>query len=189
MSIAFQLQTVLAMSVCGALMGMGYDTYHVFTGKGRLPAWVTFFLDILFWVGSMGVVFWVLVRVNDGIVRLPIFIGMLLGAWMYFVIGSKKYVQFLHAVIKFIRWLYRTIVAIINTLIVRPVLLLYKLVFMLVTFLLTIVTTIFGYGWKIIRTLTSPFARWGQQLGKNIFGKWAGFRSHWKKWLFGKKQK
>jgi spore cortex biosynthesis protein YabQ len=188
-SIAVQLQTVLAMSVCGALMGMGYDTYHVFTGKGRLPAWVTFFLDILFWVGSMGVVFWVLVRVNDGIVRLPIFIGMLLGAWVYFVIGSKKYVQFLHAVIKFIRWLYRTIVAIINTLIVRPVLLLYKLVFMLVTFLLTIVTTIFGYGWKIIRTLTSPFARWGQQLGKNIFGKWAGFRSHWKKWLFGKKQK
>ncbi|USG65918.1 spore cortex biosynthesis protein YabQ [Brevibacillus ruminantium] len=189
MSIAVQFQTVLAMTACGAILGMGFDTYHVFSRKGKIPVWLSFFLDILFWVGSMALVFWILIQVNDGIVRFPIFLGMLFGAWVYFVIGSKKYIQFLNAVIKFLRWLYRTIVLLIYTLIVRPVLLLYKLIFMVVTFLMTIIMTIFGYVWKLIRFLSSPFARWGQHLGKGIYRKWAGFWGSFKKWLFSGKKK
>lgn len=190
MSISVQFQTVMAMTACGALLGMGFDTYHVLTRRGRIPSWLAFILDILFWVGSMGLVFWILIRVNDGIVRFPIFLGMLFGAWVYFVIGSKKYVQFLHAVIKFLRWLYRTIVRLINILIIRPVLFLYQLIVMLVTFLAGIVMTILGFFWKMIRWISSPFARWGQHLGKRIYKSWAGIWGSWKKWLFsGKKQK
>jgi spore cortex biosynthesis protein YabQ len=187
-SIAVQLQTVLVMSVCGALMGMGYDTYHVFKGKSRFPPWLLFLLDVAFWLCSMAVVFVVLVRVNDGVVRLPIFLGMLLGAWVYFLIGSKKYIQFLLAVIKFCKWLYRTVLLLIDTLIVRPVLFVYRLVWTLLTFLFSGLMTILTFLWKVVRFLSSPFARWGQNMGKRIHRKGKGIWTNWKNWLHSKKK-
>lgn len=188
MSIAVQFQTVLVMSACGALMGMGYDTYHVFTGRSRLPTWLLFVFDVLFWLGSMGLVFFILVKVNDGIVRFPIFIGMLFGAWVYFVIGSKKYIQFLRAVIKFCKWLYRTILRVIDLLVIRPILFVYRLVFMLLAFLYAAVMTVFGFGWKLARFAASPFARWGRHLGKKMYRKSTGFWTNWKNWFHSKKK-
>lgn len=188
MSISVQLQTILAMSACGALMGMGFDTYHVFKGKGRFPPWLVFLLDVLFWVGSMALVFFLLVRVNEGVVRFPIFLGMFFGAWGYFLIGSKKYIQFLMTVIKFCQWLYRTVVNLIDMLIVRPVLFLYRLVWMLLAFLFSVLMTILGFFWRIVKFLTSPFARWGQNMGKRIHYKGKGIWTNWKNWLHSKKK-
>jgi spore cortex biosynthesis protein YabQ len=187
-SITVQLQTVLFMSVCGALMAMGFDTYHVFKGKGRFPPWLVFLLDVLFWIGSMALVFFILVQVNDGVVRFPIFLGMLFGSWIYFLVGSKKYIQFLLAVIKFCQWLYRTVLMLIDTLIVRPILFLYRLVWMLVTFLFSVLMTILTFFWKIVKFLSSPFTRWGQQMGKRIRHRGKGIWTNWKNWLHSKKK-
>jgi hypothetical protein len=133
-------------------------------------------------------VFVVLVRVNDGIVRLPIFLGMLLGAWIYFLTGRKKYIQFLLAVIKFCKWFYQTMLLLINTLFVRPILFLFRLVWMILAFLFSGLMTILTSLWKVMRFLVSPFAKWGHQLGKRIQRKGKGIWSHWKKWLHSKKK-
>ncbi|GED72026.1 hypothetical protein BRE01_57280 [Brevibacillus reuszeri] len=189
MSITIQLQTVLAMSTCGALMGIGFDTYHVFKGKSRLPLWLVFIFDILFWVGSMGAVFYILLKVNDGVIRFPIFFGMIFGAWLYFLIGSKKYIHFLHRVIKFCQWLYRTIIQIIDTLVVRPVLFLYRVILMLLAFLYSVLLAITGFLWKVTRFVISPFAKWGQVLGKKMFGKTTGIWTNWKNWFHSKRKR
>lgn len=188
MSIAVQLQTILAMSLCGAVMGMGYDTYHVFRGKGRFPPWLVFLFDVMFWVASMGLVFVILVQVNDGIVRVPIFIGMLLGAWIYFILGSKSYIQFLLTVIKFSNWLYQTILMVLDTVIVRPILFLYRLVWMLLMFLFSIFMTIANFLSKLLRILTAPFARWIRNMGKRIQGAGKGIWTNLKKWLHLKRK-
>jgi spore cortex biosynthesis protein YabQ len=187
-SIAVQLQTVAFMSLCGVLMGIGFDTYHVFKGKGRFPPWLVFIFDLLFWLLSIGLVFFVLIRVNDGIVRFPIFIGIFAGAWFYFLVGSKKYIQFLLGVIKFCKWLYKTVLMIIEMFIVRPVFFLYKLVWMLLAFLFSIVTTILAFLWKVVRFLASPFGRWSHHLGKRIHSKGKGFWTSVKKWVQAKKK-
>lgn len=189
MSIHVQLQTVLAMSACGALMGMGFDTYHVLKGKSRFPPWLVFLLDVLFWIGSMALVFFILIRVNDGVVRFPIFLGMLLGAWGYFAIGSKKYIQFLLAVIKFCQWLYRTGLMLIDTLIVRPILFLYRLVWMLLTFLFSILITIGSFLWRTIRFFTSPVTRWSRNMVKRICRQGTGIWTACKNWLHARKKK
>lgn len=188
MSIGIQLQTVLAMSTCGVLMGIGFDTYHVFKAKSKLPLWMVFFLDLLFWVGSMGLVFWILVKVNDGIIRFPIFFGMIFGAWVYFVVGSKMYIQFLHRMIKFCQWLYRTILLIIDTLVVRPVLFIYQVIWMVLAFLYSVLLAIAGFVWKVTRFVTSPFARWGQHLRKKMYTRTTGFWTNWKNWFHSKKK-
>jgi spore cortex biosynthesis protein YabQ len=187
-SIATQFQTLLSMSFCGLLMGMGYDTYQVLKGKGRFPPWLVFLFDLLFWMASVLFVFWVLVHVNDGVVRFPIIIGMFGGAWLYFLLGSKRYVQFLHTMIKFCQWLYRTLLMIIDTVIVRPVLFIYRLILMLLEFLLSIVMSILLFVWKIVRILISPAQKWGQHAGRKIHQRGKGFWSDVKKWLRSRKK-
>ncbi|NGQ96469.1 spore cortex biosynthesis protein YabQ [Brevibacillus sp. SYP-B805] len=188
MSIGTQFQTLLSMSACGLLMGMGYDTYQVFKGKGRFPLWLVFFLDLLFWIASALFVFGVLVRVNDGVVRFPIFFGLFGGAWLYFVIGSRRYVQFLHTVIKFCQWLYRTIVMIIDTVLVRPVLFLYRLILMLLELVLSVVTAVLLFFWKIVRILIAPAQKWGHNVGRKMHQQGKGFWADVKKWIRSRKK-
>ena len=189
MSISVQLQTVLAMFTCGALMGMGFDTYHVFKGRANMPAWMVFLFDLLFWVGSMGVVFWILVKVNDGTIRFPVFLGMIIGAWLYFLLGSKKYIHFLHRMIKFSQWLYSTTLLVLDTLFVRPVRFLYRVILMLLMFVWSALLAVFGFIWKVMRFVTSPFARWSQHFGKKIAGKTTGFWERGKKWFHTRKKR
>lgn len=183
MSIGVQIQTVLSMSVCGLLMGMGYDTYQVFRGRGRFPAWLVFLLDVLFWLVSVGFVFWILAYVNNGVVRFPIFIGLFGGAWLYFLLGSKQYVQFLQAAIRFTQWLFRTVMLIIDTLIVRPILFIYRLIGMLISFLITIILGIFQFCWRILQIPIAPVQKWGHNVGRKIHRRGKGFWADVKKWI------
>lgn len=189
MSIGVQLQTFASMALCGCIMGIGFDTYQYFRTKGRFSRWLTFILDLLFWFSSIGVVFYVLVVVNQGIVRFPIFIGILIGAWGYFVLGSKTYIQFLITVIKFVKWIYQTILTILDILLIRPILFLYRIIFMIVTFILSILTTIGSYIWRVTLFISSPFAKWSQSLGKRFHQYGRGIWQQTKNWINNKRKK
>ncbi|MGD8192530.1 spore cortex biosynthesis protein YabQ [Brevibacillus ginsengisoli] len=189
MSIAVQLQTIASMSLCGCLMGIGFDTYQYFREKGRFPKWLTFVFDLLFWFASIAVVFYVLVEVNQGIVRFPIFFGILIGAWVYFVLGSKTYIQFLITVIKFAQWLYKTILTIIQALVIRPIMFLYRIIFMILAFILSILMTIGRFIWKIILWISSPFTKWGQSLGKSFHRQGKGIWHRIKNWITSRRKK
>jgi len=169
-------------------MGIGFDTYHVFKRKIRFPMWVVFFVDLLFWLGSIALVFYVLIEVNNGVVRYPIFIGMLVGAWMYFVLGSKYYIQLLETMIKFSIWLFYTIVTTIDILIVKPIRFIFQLIWMIAIFIFSLLMSILQFLWKIVLFLTSPFARWGRNVEKSIRTKAEGFWEKCKKWINRKKQ-
>jgi len=170
-------------------MGMGFDTYQVFRGKARFPAWLVFFTDLAFWLASVVGIFWVLVRVNDGVVRFPIFIGMLAGAWLYFWAGSKHYIRFLLAVIRFCKWLYRTILLMIDTCIVRPILFLYRMILTLVGFLLSLIFMVLQFVWRILSWPFRPLLRWGHQLGKKTQRKGKGIWQQMANWLRSRTKK
>ncbi|WP_232699029.1 spore cortex biosynthesis protein YabQ [Brevibacillus daliensis] len=183
MSIHIQLQTMAFMALCGVLMGMGFDTYHVFKNKGRFPLWVVFILDILFWLTSIGVVFYVLVVVNGGIVRFPIYFGLIIGAWIYFLLVSKTYIQFLLAVIKWAIRIMNFSVKVIDMLLVRPLELIFRFFWISLVFLFSFVVKFLVVLWKIITFPMSPFVRWGRKLWKRIEPKIAGLKGIVKKWI------
>ncbi|UFJ40550.1 spore cortex biosynthesis protein YabQ [Brevibacillus humidisoli] len=189
MSISVQLQTIAIMSACGVLMGIGFDTYQLFRRKRRVPAWLVFLLDLCFWLTSVLLVFAVLREINDGIVRWPIFIGMLGGAWLYFTLGSKMYTQLLLAVIKCIRWLYRTVLTIMDILIVQPILFFYKLISILLGFVFSVLLAIGSFLWKIVLFVTNPFAKWSQHIGKGLGRTGAGVWARMKNWLLPRKKR
>lgn len=188
MSIAVQLETIAAMSACGALMGMGYDTYQLFRQKRRVPTWLVFLLDLGFWLTSAFLIFSVLQKLNDGIVRWPMFLAMLGGAWVYFVLVRKMYTALLLTVIRFIQWLYYTILTVMNILLVKPILLIYRLIALLVGFLLLLLRGIGSFLWRLILFVTNPFAKWGRQMGKGFGRAGAGVWAQMKKWWLRKKQ-
>lgn len=188
MSIGVQFQTLFSMAVCGLLMGMGYDTYQVFRQKGRFPAWLVFLLDVAFWLVSVWFVFWILAYVNNGVVRFPIFLGLFGGAWLYFLLGSKMYIRFLQAAIRFCQWLYRTVLLIFDTLIVRPVLFVYRVIGMLLAFVLQIVMTILQFIWKIVQIPIAPVRKWGHNVSRKIHHRGKGFWTNVKNWLRSRKK-
>ncbi|MFM1655459.1 spore cortex biosynthesis protein YabQ [Brevibacillus sp. B_LB10_24] len=189
MSLTVQFQTIAFMSLCGVLMGIGFDTYQVFKGKGRIPRWLIFLLDLSFWLCSIWLVFFVLVRVNDGVVRLPIFLGILAGAYVYFVLVSKKYIQLLLIVIKFCKWCYRTTLLLFHVLIISPVRFIVRLIWILLTFIFSILLAIGNFLWRIIRFLTAPFVNWGRKIGKGFSRTKTGFWNRMKNWFKPKPKK
>jgi len=188
-SITVQLQTIAAMSACGALMGMGFDTYQLFRRKRRVPAWLVFLLDLGFWLTSAFLVFAALQQLNDGIVRWPLFLAMLAGAWVYFVLGRKMYTALLIAVIRFIKWLYHTILTVINVLLVQPILFCYRLIAALVGFLLSLLLGMGTISWKIVLFVANPFAKWGRHIGKGFGRAGAGARTRIENWWLRRKKR
>lgn len=164
-------------------MGTGFDTYQVFRGKISIPRWLIFLCDLGFWITSAGMVFIVLVKVNDGIVRFPIYLSMVVGAWLYFVLGSKYYIQLLLAVIKFSQWLYHLVLQLLDIFLVKPIRFFIRTIMVILGFSLTIVLTILRTLWKIVRFLLHPlFVIWRKMAKRlNIF-----LRKFWlllKKWI------
>lgn len=149
-------------------MGTGFDTYQVFRGKISIPRWLIFLCDLAFWIASAGMVFIVLVKVNDGIVRFPVYLGVIVGAWLYFVVGSKYYIQFLLAVIRFSQWLYRLILRIVDIFLIMPIRFIYRLIVVILGFILTIVLTILRIVWKIVLFLLHPFIVIWRKMAKRL---------------------
>lgn len=183
MSISVQLQTIGFMLACGCLMGMGFDTYHVFKNRGRFPRWIVFLLDVLFWLTSIYLVFYVLIKINDGIVRFPVFLGLLAGAWLYFLLGSKNYIQFLQAVIQFSIRLYRLLVRILDLLLVGPIRFLFRIVWMILTSLFSLLIALGRMVWRAVLLLSMPAARLGRRAGRTFRTRTAGIWNITKKWL------
>lgn len=168
-------------------MGMGFDSYQVFRGKIGFPRWLIFLCDLFFWLASVGMVFIVLVKVNDGIVRFPVYLAVIVGAWLYFLLGSKYYVQLLLAMIKFSQWLYRVVMRILDLLIVKPIGFVYRVIAMIIGFLFSIILMISRTIWKIVLFLLHPLLVVLRKMAKSmaIFsGKnWIRLKQRIRKWI------
>lgn len=79
-----QMCSFAATIVIGVAAGFCYDYYRVVRGVFRLKKAGTFLGDILFWLITTAVVFLMLLQGNWGEVRLYVFIGLGLGALIYF---------------------------------------------------------------------------------------------------------
>jgi len=75
----------------GFLAGILFDVYRVFRGLWRPKKLGTFIGDILFWFVMTVIVFILLLVGNWGEIRIYVFIGIALGAYLYVRFFSKKW--------------------------------------------------------------------------------------------------
>ncbi|MGM7703726.1 spore cortex biosynthesis protein YabQ [Pseudalkalibacillus sp. Hm43] len=127
MSLNVQLYTILAMVGSGIWIGAALDTYHRFQPRDRKWNWLRFINDIVFWILQALLIFYVLLQVNHGEVRIIIFLALLCGFAGYQSLLQKAYRKLLEFIIKVVIGIARMIRNIISALLIQPVKVILKL--------------------------------------------------------------
>ncbi|WP_146809829.1 MULTISPECIES: spore cortex biosynthesis protein YabQ [Aneurinibacillus] len=192
MTLTGQAATMLSMLLCGWTMGMLYDTYRTMERRCRLPVWLVWISDFLFWISCTFLVFGTLLRVNEGVVRIYIFLGLGMGIILYFLLFQRMYLRILNKLITFSLWLYRVTIKTAYYLLVVPLLWLYRALITVVLFLFSVLLTIGKW-------LFRPFLLLGSKTGNWIWTRYLQkptqkikrmFRKKWQTltgWIKGKK--
>lgn len=135
MTLTTQFYTMLAMTGMGAWLGASLDTYRLFVRRAKTARWLLFIHDILFWIVQGLLFFYVLLNVNEGELRIYIFLAVLLGIATYQSLFKRMYIKMLKLAIHLAVSLYQFAKKLIQHMLFRPVVLLFKLLIGLITFI------------------------------------------------------
>lgn len=141
------------MLLSGLGMGAVFDGYRVLSLELKFPRWWLPFLDLGYWIASALIVFRVLYASNNGEVRVYVFLGLLAGVTAYYFLFSKMVSAIVRWTIQAVRFLIRAVLKTLDWTIVKPLILLYKLVKVIFSF--GTVITIFLF--KLVIQLLRPF--------------------------------
>lgn len=165
-----QWLTMAVMLLSGLGMGTVFDGYRVVTNELKFPRWWLPVLDVIYWMAAALVVFRVLYASNNGEVRAYVFIGLAIGIVIYYFLFSRMVIAAVKWLIGAVRKLISFVLRCLDILIVKPLLLLYKMVLVifafgsaLTIFILKIVIQLVRPFWKLfvwmVRPVTRPLGR------------------------------
>ncbi len=191
MTLNIQLMTMGSMILGGIYLGMAFDTYR------RLLVWqnhpvVKFFSDLLFSLVQTAILFYILYKVNDGQLRIYVFLACLLGFSMYVVLLKRGYIWLLNKLIHLIASIIRGVFALINLVLINPILILinfiYRCLFMIVKGLVIVLNYIlFRPLKKVILFCYSLIPTKWQNSGSQMKKKYSiiknNFIFRWKQWI------
>ncbi|MDF0727823.1 spore cortex biosynthesis protein YabQ [Cytobacillus sp. S13-E01] len=131
MSLTTQFYTMIAMIGMGSWLGAALDTYGRFLKRPKRAQWFVFINDILFWVLQGLIIFYTLLSVNEGELRVYVFLALLCGYAAYQSLFRTGYLRLLDVLISGVISTYRFIAKTIYLLIVRPLQLLIQFLIVL----------------------------------------------------------
>ncbi|WP_067729681.1 spore cortex biosynthesis protein YabQ [Oceanobacillus damuensis] len=162
MTLSVQFLTLIAMVSSGFYLGIIQETFRRFTPYWKNNIFLTYFLEISFWITQTAIIFYVLYRVNAGELRLYIFLACLLGFSIYQVFAKAIYRRILERFITILAAIYRFFRSLINGVIITPITWTIGLVIRLVLSLITLLITIV---FSVLKGLFTP-VKW---IGKGIY--------------------
>lgn len=168
MSLNVQFVTLWMMAGSGAFLGMLFDVYRVLAGQFRPPRWLVPVLDVVYWMAGTVFVFRALLYSNYGQVRFYVFIGLIFGVWIYFALASRFTTKIVLFAIRIVKWTIRFIRRTIELVIVKPIVLAYKLIVVLLGFLSAL--SIFLL--KVVLQLLYPFLLLGRAIARPLIKRW-----------------
>ncbi|WP_408008885.1 spore cortex biosynthesis protein YabQ [Pseudalkalibacillus sp. A8] len=121
MSLNVQLYTILAMVGSGIWIGAALDTYQRFQTRNKRWNWLRFINDIIFWFLQALIIFYILLQVNQGEVRVIIFLALLCGFACYRSLLQSAYKKLLENIISVVVWIGKMIKNIFYTFFIHPV--------------------------------------------------------------------
>ncbi|MFF2484457.1 spore cortex biosynthesis protein YabQ [Paenibacillus sp. NPDC058071] len=166
MTLSMQWLTMGMMLLSGIGMGVVFDGYRVVSNELRFPKWWLPVLDMVYWLASALIIFRVLYASNNGEVRAYVFLGLVIGVASYYWLFSKAVIAIVKWLIIAIRACVRFLLKCIDMLIIKPVLLLYKLVRVIIgfgsaltIFLLKVVIQLIRPFWLLLAFVTRPLVK------------------------------
>nr|WP_243832530.1 spore cortex biosynthesis protein YabQ [Orenia marismortui] len=101
------------MIIIGLIIGVFFDFYRVLRGNLNLKRIITDIFDLLFCLFTMLIIFLTLIYSNDGLIRIYIFLGVILGQIIYYYFLSNFIILFFSKVLVLIYSCYNKIKGII----------------------------------------------------------------------------
>src|SRR5699024_4275880 len=132
MTLHVQFLTMTSMIAGGFYLGIVLDTFRRLTNNWNKGKFLTYAMEIGFWLCQMFILFYILFRVNSGELRFYVFIACLLGFSMYKAIAATLYLKFLEQVIRFVQVIFYYTSKVIQTLIISPIRWILQIVFLIV---------------------------------------------------------
>jgi spore cortex biosynthesis protein YabQ len=157
MSLTVQFLTTLAMIGMGIEVGAAFDTYKRFIKKQK--ALILFINDFLFWVCQGLLIFFALLNVNEGELRVIIFVELLCGYAMYQSLFRSPYLYLLEKLIRIGLATYRFLRKLITALLIKPFIWLLQLTLALCMMIAKVLYTILLSIWKFIYAIISWIAK------------------------------
>ncbi|HHU20161.1 MAG TPA: spore cortex biosynthesis protein YabQ [Bacilli bacterium] len=145
MTIEIQFASFFSMIVTGFYLGCMFDTNERIARaiKGHLI--FNFICQFVFWLIQSMLIFYGLVRVNGGQVRLYFLIAIIFGYWLYFFLFRKIYQLILEKIIQLIRALFLTFLKIINLFLIKPVKFVFQAFLTVVNLVIMVVMKLFSF--------------------------------------------
>jgi spore cortex biosynthesis protein YabQ len=160
MSLTTQFYTMLAMVGIGGWIGVALDTYGRFLKRPLRARWVVFINDFMFWVVQGLILFYLLLLVNEGELRIYIFLAVLCGYAAYQSLLKRVYLRILERLIQTSLSVYRLLIKVGQVLIVRPVVGLVHLLIMIlvgvVRILWGLIKWVFQFLYSLVKILLVP---------------------------------
>src|SRR3954462_2772160 len=110
MSLTTQFYTMLAMVGIGGWIGVALDTYGRFLKRPLRARWVVFINDFMFWIVQGLILFYLLLLVNEGELRIYIFLAVLCGYAAYQSLLKWIYLRILERLIQTSLSIYRLLI-------------------------------------------------------------------------------
>ncbi|WP_202081458.1 spore cortex biosynthesis protein YabQ [Caldalkalibacillus salinus] len=180
MSLTIQALTMLHMVGAGLYLGASHDTYARLRLKKN--QWLTFVQDFLFWLLNGLFIFLWLQWVNEGVVRVYIFLSLLCGYAMYRALFQNLYRRTLDTIIRIVAWSYHTVIKVTDILLIKPMVYLYKMIIALIVMVMTLLLRIGQFGLRFLGVLWRPLGRLISRLRNAI-------ATRFKRWLAHKIKK
>ncbi|HET7581002.1 MAG TPA: spore cortex biosynthesis protein YabQ [Bacillales bacterium] len=188
MTLSVQFMTMAAMAVMGIWIGLSVDTYGRFFYRGGRRRWnpVQIAGDLLFWFVQGLLVFFVLLSINEGDVRIYIFLALFCGYAAYKSLFQNLYRSLLEGIISTIRYILRLVKKTAVLFFLRPVQLLAKLVYTVLKMVIQGIIALLLFVWTILWVplrwlfrliLPAVFLQWME----NFFARIAGIPKSMKK--------
>lgn len=98
----------------GLLIGILFDIFRILRKCFKIPDFITYIQDIIFWILSGLSLLYSIFKFNNGELRLFIFFGVILGIMLYMLIFSRLFIQTFVTSITIIK-------KIINIVIITPI--------------------------------------------------------------------
>ncbi|MGZ9587104.1 spore cortex biosynthesis protein YabQ [Paenibacillus marinisediminis] len=115
-----QWMTVLLMLFSGLALGIAYDSYRVVAHQLGFPRWTLPCLDIVYWLAATWFVFQLLVKGNQGELRFYVFLGLALGAWLYYILLSRMTITLTTWIVNMFKAIVRFLLRVFHVVLVLP---------------------------------------------------------------------
>ncbi|WP_152657391.1 spore cortex biosynthesis protein YabQ [Oceanobacillus sp. CFH 90083] len=162
MTLSTQFLTLMTMILSGFYLGIAQETFRRFMIYWKERLFLTYFLEILFWMIQAGILFYILYRVNQGELRIYIVLACLFGFSIYQALAKQVYKKILEYLIRVFKAIYRGIERLINFLLISPLRWIFLTFYRMIR---AIVIGIFKITAWLFLFLFTPF-RW---IGRSLF--------------------